>query len=1265
MATGKAIGDMSRTGEHFAPAEEATVWQSLRTALLPLASLKLTVALLGLAMFIVFAGTLAQTSKDIWVVVREYFRTPIAWIDLQVFFPRAFFPDMAPVSGGFYFPGGWLIGLVMAANLLAAHALRFTLQTSGRRLKAGLAVIAAGCIATWLVVAGGSRDGLQGDAFFEWSTLWVIVKFLLLALSLGGAWLVTRLSSAQRVERRLVGALTIVVGALALWLLWEGDDASLGDSSMRILWQLLQGGLAGLILLAGCWLAFQKRAGIVLLHAGIGLMMFSELLVGTLAVETRMSIAEGETVNFVQDLHTSELVVAEPLDREQEQVTAVRQSMLLQGSRLAHPFLPAWSHAALPEGLQRLLGCRYGEKVIRHDYLPFDVEVVRYLQNSAPPRRVKAGDDNPADAGIGTDFVIEERPTGKGTDADGKIDFPAAYVKLLKKGTGEPLGTYLLGVFVSRPERVTVDGKTYDMAMRFKRIYKPYSLHLVDVRADNYLGTETTRNYSSDIRLVDPTRNVDREVHVWMNNPLRFAGETFYQSSYDQDRETGVETTGLQVVSNTGWMIPYVSCMIVAVGMLFQFSVTLLRFLKRRESGVESAEAGDRSAAGPSLARPAKGGRDVPHIPRDTLDQRKDDRDAPSQQSARDEPGRPSAALLAGVFPWVVALLFVGYVGSKARPPRHHDDAFDFYQAGKIPIIYQGRVKPLDTLARNSLKIVSWREDFVDEEGQAQPAVRWLLDLAMKSDEAEKYKVIWIDAPEVLKYFGLTPRKSHLYAGAELRRHFKEFRKEVGEAHDTPKERLTVFQRRLIELDRRLREIQLLQGTFIPPEVGELPSPADLRSNDPEAMRRVAEFREVMVDGPRRLAAVHPPLVVPVKVDPSDPFSQISETKEKFDWQPFSTAWARSRVKMMLAGGDPDPAAAAWSQIVVAYVKDDPQAFNKAVREYQNLLAKDAPPQLRSADVNFESFFNHFAPFYYSAVLYLCVFVLAVLSWLVWAGPLNRAALAATLVALALHSFALVSRIYISGRPPVTNLYTTAVFIGWGCVVLCLFFEFFRRTGVGTVIAGVAGFATLLISHFLSGDGDTFTVLQAVLDTQFWLATHVVIINLGYAATLLAGMFGALFILRGLLTPSLDETAERDMTRMIYGTLCFAIFLSFVGTVLGGLWADDSWGRFWGWDPKENGALLIVLWNALVLHARWGGMVKTRGLAVLAVFGGIVTTWSWFGVNELGVGLHSYGFTAGVLKNLSRFDASQLLIIALGCLPREAWWSYRSRDLAA
>ena len=125
---------------------------------------------------------------------------------------------------------------------------------------------------------------------------------------------------------------------------------------------------------------------------------------------------------------------------------------------------------------------------------------------------------------------------------------------------------------------------------------------------------------------------------------------------------------------------------------------------------------------------------------------------------------------------------------------------------------------------------------------------------------------------------------------------------------------------------------------------------------------------------------------------------------------------------------------------------------------------------------------------------------------------------------------------------------------------------------------------------------------------------------------------------------------ETNLIRIMYGSLCFALLYSFVGTVLGGLWAADSWGRFWGWDPKENGALIIVLWNALILHARWGKMIQGRGLACLAVLGNITTAWSWFGVNELAVGLHTYGFTEGALLRLGLFCGAMLAIALLG------WW---------
>ena len=175
---------------------------------------------------------------------------------------------------------------------------------------------------------------------------------------------------------------------------------------------------------------------------------------------------------------------------------------------------------------------------------------------------------------------------------------------------------------------------------------------------------------------------------------------------------------------------------------------------------------------------------------------------------------------------------------------------------------------------------------------------------------------------------------------------------------------------------------------------------------------------------------------------------------------------------------------------------------------------------------------------------------------------------------------------------------------------MAIAFEWLYRNGIGNAVAAVMGFATLLVAHSLAASGDTFTVLQAVLDTQFWLATHVVAVTFGYATTFLAGGLGVMYVLGFVVLPAalkllktaggpdvatpLGSDTGKELTRMVYGTLCFSIFFSFFGTVLGGLWADDSWGRFWGWDPKENGALIIVLWTALVLHARWGGMVRER-----------------------------------------------------------------------
>jgi ABC-type transport system involved in cytochrome c biogenesis permease subunit len=163
----------------------------------------------------------------------------------------------------------------------------------------------------------------------------------------------------------------------------------------------------------------------------------------------------------------------------------------------------------------------------------------------------------------------------------------------------------------------------------------------------------------------------------------------------------------------------------------------------------------------------------------------------------------------------------------------------------------------------------------------------------------------------------------------------------------------------------------------------------------------------------------------------------------------------------------------------------------------------------------------------------------------------------------------------------------------------------------------------------------------------------------------LAGMLAMIYIIRGVFTRSLAKPTADSLSRMTYGVVCFATLFSFVGTVLGGIWADQSWGRFWGWDPKENGAVLIVLWCAIILHARWGGFIRQRGLMIMAIFGNIVTSFSWFGVNMLGVGLHSYGFMDKAFPWLCGFIASQLALMAAAAMPPERWRSFQTASTAS
>ena len=1168
--------------------DEAGLADFLRQLVSPLASLRLTVTLLSLSLVLVLAGTVAQIEKDVWFVVREYFRTWIAWIDVQIFLPRALDWWGALV---FPFPGGKLLGVLLAANLVAAHAVRFKVAASGRRLWAGWATIGVAALMIYGVVASGSNTTVESELSPSFvNMLWHVCRAALggSALALAYVLALTRVRAWQSAARWLwwfgVVAAVLLLG-LSGWL-FVNPDARLDASGLRILWQLAKALGASAVLAAGCWAVFAKRAGIVVLHSGIALLMFSELYTSEQAVEAQMRIAEGQTATYAEDMRTAELAFTDISDARKDQTTVVPASMLRESFRTGD--------------------------VVTHRDLPLSVRVVKYLPN-ARTRLLQPGEKPVVETGLGQLRALDELPTSTGVEVNQAFDVPAMLVELREKeGEKASRGVYLLSPFLAG-EPLTVDGKSYDVELRFKRIPKPYQVTLIDFKHELYEGSETPKNYESVVRFRVPEHNIDRTVPIYMNNPLRYSGDTLYQADWDRETERG---TVLQVVTNSGWMIPYVACVIVAVGMLVHFLQAIIRFVARREDEARrlATEAGSGEAAG-------------------------------IRGRVRTPWSSPQKWI-----PAAFVAIFAAVVIGAGMPEREKATQMKIHEFGKLPVAYGGRIQPMDTLARNALRTISGKSTYEDKRLKGrQPAVRWLLDVVSLSPATLDHKVIRVDNADVLQTLRLKPRKGLRYSLAELfageeKGDQSELRRQVTLAREVPEDERDLTQQKFLETFGKAQIVFQLRGAFDVPQIGT--SPQEFLERVPQIEETIAALKQ---DAPR-------------PVPPATPEGAWSTLYEAY-YQQFRTALLTR--KMPPEDNVPSQLTAMFD----AYRNDEALDFNGLLSSYQKVLAETAaaedaherelaeqgekagrkPAERLSLErIAFESWFNDFDPLFLCWILYLAAFVLAVTAWFGWFEGLNRAANWLLWFTFIVHTFGLACRIYISGRPPVTNLYSSAVFIGWAAVLFGLLFEAIYRLGIGNLVAAVIGFPTLVIAHYLSFDngGDTLGVMQAVLDTNFWLATHVVCITLGYATTFIAGFLGMMTILGGLVGSVFDEDQRRQLNRMTYGTLCFAIFFSFVGTILGGLWADDSWGRFWGWDPKENGALMIVIWNAIVLHARWGKMAGERGLASLAVLGNIVTAWSWFGVNQLDAGLHSYGRTSGLTTWLLIFVASQLAVVA-------------------
>lgn len=1411
-------------------------WQNIREHVLrPMGSLKVTCVLLAVSMFLVFVGSLAQARRDVWMVVGEYFRCWIAWVQVKDLFPPSMFPSMIDYDWNglgrmksFPYPGGWLIGTAMCLNLLAAHIYRIKLAVKGKRLMFGIAAMTAALAVTALIIDAGNATGLQSEPLLGYDAVWMLMLGSLAAITVGSGLMTIGPFAANGYARWLWGTVSFSTLCLLGYFVFK-EDARLTNESMRILWQLLEGSIAASALLIGCTLLFRKRGGIVLLHLGIVMLMFSEWQVAKYGRENQMTLTEGETATFLRDIRERELAIVER-DGDESRV---------------------W---VIPEHQLRSAG-ESGD-IIDQDILPFPIRVREFFINSEL-KRLDGDAELPAAAGLGAvAMAVEQNPR---TGMDELPDISSVYIDILDRSDKSVVATHMVSQEASElrgefAERVKVGEKTYDLYLRSMRTYRPWTVKLLDVSRTNYIGTNTPKDFRSTF-VITERDGKEHEYTTWMNNPVRFGGETFYQQGYQNIPGTG-EVTTLQVVRNTGWMLPYIGCMVVAFGMFAQFGQTLLRFLNREARKTSSLE--------PTTEE----GKETPPVAADT---------------GSAIPATPRSVWLNTVVPVAVIMSMTLWIVGKAAPRSTPEGTMDIREAARIPVAAGGRTQPLETFAQNSLLSISGKSTF---EGEMEPAeldenrekiigrieriwpdedwsglesfkgtyedwiqqvvkasgsrreeveaglrpvmavkrsaVWWLMDVLTRPEVAERHRVFRIVDDQLLALLNLEKRPGFAYAASEFREKLPDLKDIYNTAHqllmDEEGARLTPLQRRvhtLIDDDSKVRFfpevfngrpddesasfgvlvetwrlLKLLQSRPVTLSVPTGSEDARLAWESGVAADAIVKSQEVLdrlgvtdVDEaveallkslPRDTVAEtidltirmlsqavkdeqpglsdeelamkvreraagardaeqlsrEPYLQKIMKVIEESPAESTAEQivaelddgklKELTSDRPAPGALAvleileqtedhrnnqiRSRLRdKMTEGANLNEALereavelvvddlkeraghllfvenrnettlhqanAGLQAIFAAWGNQDVEQFNKRVAEYHDWVAESNIPFLNVSvsvlgikevnKVSYESFINRFAPGYYTIFLYLTALILTFLSWITLRKSLWRSAMGVTVVAFIVHTFYLYARIQISGRPPVTNLYSSAVFIGWAVVLGSFIVECFTKLGLLNVIGCAAGASTLCMAWFLGIDeGDTLSVMQAVLDTQFWLATHVVCVTVGYAATFLAGLLSIGYCVHRMLRHKTTiDTNSSLLGKVIYGTICFALFFSFVGTVLGGLWADDSWGRFWGWDPKENGALLIVIWNALILHARWDKMIRDYGTAVLAVAGNIVTAWSWFGVNELGAGLHKYGFTEGRLKYLLIFAVANavfmLLASATGVLFRD------------
>lgn len=590
-----------------------------------------------------------------------------------------------------------------------------------------------------------------------------------------------------------------------------------------------------------------------------------------------------------------------------------------------------------------------------------------------------------------------------------------------------------------------------------------------------------------------------------------------------------------------------------------------------------------------------------------------------------------------------------------------------------LPVQDEGRVKPFDTFAQFTMLKLNGKRSFTTAAGERLNHNAWLLDCLFYPEIARDYACFIVDNAEVITAIGVASHaeKRGRYSYNELkegRQNLMRLASEYGkkEANErSPIESMILnlanniflfeqvthyfdfaFRRYVVTGDTRVaKAFPEAEGVPLSVALARVPQTLNALRADPA----VAANQDILNAEVRAMGALMDELDTSTRSSIGIAIFPPDEADKK-EWM--------TPHDLMLAAIDPHTPApqrlgllASWEKLPL--LRNDRAAFLAELRKLHDGVVAAATARGEYAKVPLEVHFYRAQYLYYSQVLFVLSFLLVALSWL-----MPRAAWyhrfvtpASVLLPLILLTIGITIRCIIRGRPPVSTLYETILFITAVAVAIALLIEWMNRQRIGIAIASFLGMLGMFLAfRYEAKEGvDTMPSLIAVLDTNFWLATHVTTVTIGYAAGLLSGALAHIYLL-GKLVGFRRNNPEfyKSITRMVYGVLCFGLLFSVIGTILGGIWANDSWGRFWGWDPKENGALMICLWSLVVLHARMGGYIRDLGINMCAVILAMIVAFSWWGVNNLGVGLHSYGFTSGVWLMLGLFWAVELLVLLAG-----------------